>query len=205
MLKVDIVVNFAPHNPQKVALDPSDIRGVVAILRRIAVDPRIGTYSLVACSLSSGKILYQQKTASRIDLPLVGDAIKLLKLGTVDVKHLAIKEGSAHLLANIIRKQASNSDADALILVGTKPDPERTQFRELVDALKELDRPIFYLGHNADPMSNPWRDQLGRAVKRSQGFEYEITQPRDLFRAWSDIIYRMVNTRAPNTLSASGF
>jgi hypothetical protein len=57
------------------------------------------------------------------------------------------------------------------------------------------DRPMFYLNYSLDPASNPWRDAIGSLVRRSHGFEYTITEPRDLFTAWSDVVSRILRSK----------
>jgi hypothetical protein len=200
LLKVDVIVNFAPQNPNSAVLDVNDLQGLVAILRRIASDPHIGEYSLVACSLQAPKILSRQENVSRIDFPAVGEALKSLQLGLIDAKQLSMKDGAAQFMARLVREQLSKQRADALIIVGPKLSGDVKLSRETLDSVETLDRPLFYLNYNADPTANPWRDFIGNVVKRKRGFEYSITHPKDLFNAWSDVVSRITRGRHSKTV-----
>jgi hypothetical protein len=198
LLKVDVIVNFAPQNPNAAVLDVNDLQGLVAILRRIARDPHIGEYSLVACSLQAPKILSRQENVNRIDFPAVGEALKSLQLGLIDAKQLSMKDGAAQFMARLVREQLRKQGPDALIIVGPKLSGEVKISRGTLDSVGTLDRPIFYLNYNTDPAANPWRDFIGNMVKQKRGVAYSITHPKDLFNAWSDVVSRIVRVRHSN-------
>jgi hypothetical protein len=200
LLKVGVIVNFASQNPNSAVLDVNDLEGLVAILRRIARDPHIGEYSLVACSLQAPKILSRQENVSRIDFPAVGEALKSLQLGLVDAKQLSMKDGTAQFMARLVREQLRKQGPDALIIVGPKLSGDVKISRETLDSVETLDRPIFYLKYNTDPAVNPWRDFIGNVVKQKRGVEYSITHPKDLFNAWSDVVSRIVRGRRSKTV-----
>jgi len=199
LLNVDIIVNFAPQKPGSAILDTGDLQGLVGILRRIARDPRIGEYSLVACSLETQQVLYRQESGSRIDFPALGEALKTLRLGRVDVKSLASKNGLAEFVARLVGEQSKEQGPDALIIVGPKSSPDAKMPREILDTVPDFDRPVFYLNYNAEPELNPWPDLIGKVVKRKRGVEYTISHPKDLFQAWSDVISRTVEAKRPKT------
>jgi len=67
--------------------------------------------------------------------------------------------------------------------------------------LKDLEAPVFYLNYSVDPYSYPRRDVIGHLVKQLHGVEYTITQPRDLFNAWSDIVMRLVSGKHGTTVA----
>jgi hypothetical protein len=193
---VDVIVNFAPREPTSASLDENDLRGVIAILRQIARDPNIGSYSLVACSIPEHKVLHRQEKAQQIDFPAIREALKLLKLGLVDARDLAQKESHAVFIADVVRKLVASSRADALILVGPRMAPgPASDVHEVTEVLKEMDRPVFYLSYDSEPLASPWRDVLGNAARHARGAEYEITTPRDFFGAWSDIIQRIITSK----------
>jgi len=195
LFKVDILVNFAPQKADSAILDNSDLQGLVGILRRIARDPRIGEYSLVAFSLQTQQVLYRQEGGSRINFPALGDALKALHLGRVDAKNLTSKNGLAEFVAKLVGEQSKVRGPDALIIVGPKSGPDAKMPREILDTVQDFDRPVFYLNYDAVPELNPWQDLVGNVVKRKRGVKYTITQPKDLFRAWSDLISRTAQAK----------
>ena len=201
LLNVMIVVNFAPQDLHSATLSETDLEGLAAILRKIARDPRIGSYSVIACSIKAQQVIYRQNNAARIDLPALGEALKSLNLARVDVKQLSVKNGETEFLTNLtldafkndafkndtfkndafkndaIRNDAfkndtfENSQPDGLIFVSPKYPLAVDVTRETIDGLRYSDRPVFYLNYNLEPSLYPWRDAIGRLVKRLGGSE----------------------------------
>jgi hypothetical protein len=197
LLKVDIIVNFAAQNPDSAVLDEANLRGLVGILRRIARDPHIGEYSLVACSLPTQQILYRQDRSAQVDFPAIGEALKSLHLGVIDAQY-AMKNGAAQFAASLVNEQSRREKPDALIIVGPKSDREVKIPREILASLEDLDQPLFYMNYSAKPIPSPWRDLFGTFVRQKRGVEYTITSPKDLFNAWSDVITRLDRNRQPH-------
>src|SRR5215467_2391688 len=79
-LNVKVLVNFAPQNSRSATLQPLDMNALVAILRNIAREPRIGKFSIVAFNMQEQKVLYRQEASEQIDFPALGDALNSLKL-----------------------------------------------------------------------------------------------------------------------------
>jgi hypothetical protein len=194
-LNVKVIVNFATRNQDAATLGANDLEGLAAILRKIGREPRVGSFSVVACSVQAGKILYRQQDVPRIDLPALGQALKSLNLASVDAKYLAVKNGETEFLAQLITDETQDNRMDALIFVSPKYPVDTHVSKETVEHIKELDRPVFYLNYNLNPVNYPWRDQIGRLVKQLHGFEYTISRPSDLFNAWSDIVARLVDVK----------
>ena len=71
-----------------------------AILRRISSDPQIGKVSVVAFNLQEQRVLYRQEDASEIDLLALGEALKSLKLGSVDLRILKEKHSDRDFLTD---------------------------------------------------------------------------------------------------------
>jgi len=198
LLKVDIIANFAPQNHDAVVLAAKDLDGLVEILHGIARDPHIGEYSVVACSLPAQKVFYRQTSTNGIDFHAIGEALESLNPGLVDVKTLSAKNGTANFVAGLL-EESKKRDSDALIIVGSKVAWNPKMPREALDPLGNLDRPLFYLDYNGNPADNPGRDFLRAAVKLKRGVVYNITYPKDLFHAWSDILARTVKARKLRT------
>src|SRR5579864_6103228 len=103
-LNVKVLINFAPQNALSATLQPLDTAALVWILRSIAREPRIGKFSLIAFNMQEQRVIYRQDDADRIDFPALGDAIKSLNLGTVDLKRLGEKHGDTEFLSDLIQK-----------------------------------------------------------------------------------------------------
>jgi hypothetical protein len=196
-LKLDIIVNFAPQDPRAAVLKDQDFIGLVGILRTIARDPHIREYSLVACSVEAQEIVFRQDGVDPIDFPRLGEALKSLRLGTVDLKQLFRKDGPAQFVASLL-KGPKREHSDALIIVGPKLNPETTISRELLESLQGESQPVFYLNYYVKQEMTPWRDMIGKMVKKKRGSEYTISRPIDLVRAWSDVIARLMGAKDPN-------
>jgi len=190
---VSIIVYFDPADPSSTRLDDQDVKGLVAILRRIGGDPHIGTYSIIACSLATQQVVYQQENASRLDLKALGEALALLKFGTVDAKRLASTNGPAQFAADLIREHLMKNRPDALVVLGRKAGSETGVSRAALESLPGT--PTFYLSYNAELQPNLWRDPISTIVKSLRGFEYGINRPKDLFHAWSDVMSRIAQTK----------
>ncbi|HEY6344408.1 MAG TPA: acetyltransferase [Bryobacteraceae bacterium] len=196
-LKLDIIVNFAPQDPRTSVLKNQDLVGLVGILRTIARDPHIREYSLVACSVEAQEILFRQDGVDPIDFPGLGAAVKSLRLGTVDLKQLFRQDGPAQFVASVLEKP-KREHSDALIIVGPKLNLETTISRQLLESLQGESQPVFYLNYYDGSEMIPWRDMIGKIVKKKRGSEYTISRPIDLIRAWSDVIARLMSAKDPN-------
>ena len=200
-IHVKVIVNFASPNPDSAVLSRADLQGLTGILRMIGREPRIASFSIVACSVQTQQVVYRRQYATIIDLPALGQALKSLNLGSVDTKQLASKNGETEFLARLIAEETRKDHPDAVIFVSPKYYLDANVSREVVEQLRDVDHPVFYMNYNGNPLSNPWRDAIGRVVKQLHGFEYTISWPRDLFNAWSDIMSRLVPGQ-PNAVSA---
>jgi len=82
-----------------------DTRALVSILRNMAREPRITRFSIVAFNMQEQRVIYRQESAAQIDFPALGEALRSLNLGTVDVKRLAQKHGDAEFLTSFITQE----------------------------------------------------------------------------------------------------
>ena len=195
-LTVKVIVNFAPQEPAAAALHPLDVSALVSILRGIAREPRIGKFSLVAFNLQERRIVYREEDASHIDFPALGEALRTLNLGTVDVKRLSRKRGETEFLTNLFTDELKASQhPDAVIFAGPKVILDSAVPQESLKKIADVECPLFYMNYNLDPQAVPWRDAIGNAVKYLKGTEYTISRPRDLWNAWDDIMSRIVKSR----------
>lgn len=204
-LNVKVVVNFAPQDSLSASLQPIDTNALLSILRNIAREPRITRFSIVAFNMQEHRVIYRQQLASQIDFPALGDALRGLNLGTVDLKRLAQKHGDTEFLTSFLTDEVvdSKDQPDAVIIAGPKVSTEGTMPQDAFRQAGDLKFPVFYMNYNLNPTSNPWRDAIGVAVKTLKGVEYTISRPRDLFFVWTEIIGRIVKSKLGRTASAS--
>ena len=198
-LNVKVLVNFAPQNSRAATLQPLDMNALIAILRSIAREPRIGRFSVVAFNMQEQRVLYRQEASEQIDLPALGDALSSLKLGTVDLKRLSQKHGDTEFLSDLITqemKSAKDKDRpDALIFAGPKVMLEENVPQDTLKDIGQVEFPVFYMNYTFNPQSNPWRDAIGTTVKFFKGSEFTISRPPDLWHAWTEIMSRIVKFR----------
>jgi hypothetical protein len=204
-LRVKVVVNFAPQDSSAAALQPLDTNALVAILRSISRDPRIGRFSIVAYNMQEQRVLYRQESASQIDFPALGSALNKLNLGTVDLKHLVQKHGESEFLGSLLTAEVKDSKEapDAVIFAGPKVMLDDGLPPDTLKQFGDVKFPVFYMNYNLYPQVNPWRDAIGNAVKAWKGIEYTISRPRDLFFAWSEIMGRIVKLKLGRTGSGN--
>jgi len=203
-LDVKIMVNFAPQDATSAALLPLDTRALISMLRSISREPRIVKFTVVAYNMQQQKIIYRQDEASQIDFPALGQAVKSLHLGTVDLKHLVQKHSDTDFLTQLIGNEIKDpkDTVDALIFAGPKVMLDDGLTPETLKQFADVKFPVFYMNYNASPQQNPWRDAIGNTVRFLKGAEYTISRPRDLFFAWSEIIGRIVKSKMGRAATA---
>jgi len=192
-LQIKILANFAPRTTSAAALDESDTEALVSILRNISRDPRVGTISLVAFNLYEERVVFRQDKADRIDFPALGESLKKLKPGTVDVNQLLDKRGAVNFLSGLVTDESNPSHPDALIFVGPKAFVEGSP--EELKSARSLGYPVFYLNYVDNPQRTPWRDNIGKVTKLLGGREFSIAGPRDLRNAVTETLMRTFDFR----------
>ncbi|MBS1856477.1 MAG: acetyltransferase [Acidobacteria bacterium] len=205
-LNVKVVVNFAPQDSLSAALQPIDTNALLSILRSIAREPRIGRFSIVAFNMQEQRVIYRQEESTQIDFPALGQALRTLNLGTVDVQRLSQKHGDTDFLASFLTQEVVDpkEQPDAVIIAGPKVSTEGNLPQDAFRQAGDMKYPVFYMNYNLNPTANPWRDAIGMAVKTLKGAEFTISRPRDLFFAWTDIIGRIVKSKGGRSGATSG-
>jgi hypothetical protein len=200
-LNVKVMVNFAPQDSASSTLQPFDTVALVSILRSIARDPHVGSFSVVAYNMQEQRIIYRQEEAAQIDFPALGHALTSLNLGTVDLKRLSQKHGDSDFLSKLISAEVKDDKRtpDAVIFAGPKIMLDDGLSNETLKQLGDVKFPVFYMNYNLNPQANPWRDAIGSAVKALKGVEFTIARPRDLFFSWADIVGRIVKSKFGRT------
>ena len=204
-LNVKVMVKFAPQDSLSATLQPIDTRALLSILRNMARDPRITRFSIVAFNMQEQRVIYRQESAAQIDFPALGEALRSLNLGTVDLKRLSQKHGDAEFLTSFITQEIKDGkdQPDAVIIAGPKVAVDGGVSQDSFKEVGDLKFPVFYMNYNLNPQANPWRDAIGTAVKTLKGAEFTISRPRDLFFAWTEIIGRIVKLKFGKTATAS--
>ena len=192
-LNIKILVNFAPQNASLSSLRPIDTLALVTVLRRLSREPQFGRFSVVAFNVQEQRILYRQSSAERIDFPALGRAIQGVEPGKMDLKLLAQKHGEVSFLADLIKKEIANDHPDALIFAGPKVLlDDSVPEEDLKPLASDVTYPVFYMNYNLNPLATPWRDAIGKAIRNFQGTEFNISRPRDLWFAVSEVVSRIV-------------
>jgi hypothetical protein len=205
-LSVKILVNFAPQNARASTLQPTDVSALVSILRTISRDARIGKFSVTAFNIQEQKILFRQEKVDQIDFPAIGESLKELKLGTIDLARLSRKNSETEFLATLFREEIPSGDdaPDGVIFAGPKAILEANVSPDVYRELGPLNYPVFYMNYNLWPNQIPWRDSIGHAVKHFRGVEYTISRPRDLWYAVSEIVSRVSKTKVTRHAKLQG-
>jgi hypothetical protein len=194
-LKIKVLVNFAPQNFGAATMRPQDTSALVAILRRLAREPQFGKFSVVAFNIQEQRVIYRQDSQDAIDFPALGEAMRTVKLGTVDASKLQRKHGDTEFLTELIRSEMGGSDhPDALIFAGPKVMLDASVPEDALKPLSDVDYPVFYMNYALNPQAVPWRDSIGRVIRVFRGTEFTITRPRDMWFSLSDMISRIVKS-----------
>lgn len=203
-LNVKVLVNFMPQNSRAASIQPADTSALVSILRSLSRDPHIGKFSVVAFNLHEQRVIHRQDAVERIDFPAIGEAIRTVSMGTVDLKRLGQKNGDLEFLSGLIRQELGNGEApDAVIFAGPKSLVDEHIAPDVLKEVGEVSFPVFYMNYNLFPQAIPWRDAIGNAVRSMKGQEYTITRPRDLWFAVSEMVSRVVKSRNTRRLAAA--
>jgi hypothetical protein len=166
-------------------------------LKAIERDPRIGHISLVAFNIGEERILYRQDTAEAIDFPALGRALESMKLGTVNVAHLADKHSDTDFLENLIEKEVAGTSThpDAVIFAGPKTMLDANVPQDDLRRIGDIECPVFYMNYNLNPQAVPWKDSISHAIRAFKGTEYTISRPRDLWVSTSEMVSRIVRLK----------
>src|SRR5260221_772280 len=197
LLSIKLIVNLNQRTSESKEFRPTDRYGLAGILRMMNRHPRVGAYSVVACSLQTQQLFYRQDAAPHIDMRSLGEALDPSHLARVSVSQLAVNNDVADFLARLIAEESGKDLPDAFILVSPDCPLDLKIPREAVSHWRN--RPVFYLNlHFSEGFV--WRspqDVFGRIARQLRGVEYAITQPFDLFNAWSEILSRTAGTDRP--------
>jgi hypothetical protein len=203
-LNLKVLVNFAPQNAQSATLQESDTDALVSVLRCMQRDPRIGRFSVVAFNVQEEKVLFRQNSEPQIDFPAIGEAVRNLHLGRVDIARLGQKHAGTEFLGDLLVQEFSAPDKpDAYVIAGPKTLMEESIPAEKLGPALDKDLPVFYLNYNLSPQAAPWRDALSGAVRLFKGQEFTISKPRDLWFAITELVGKAVKSKAERRETAS--
>ena len=204
-LSVLVLLHVAPTAEGASAMPSEETIALLSILRSIAREPRIASYSMNAFNIEQNEEIYRQEDAAQIDFPALGAAIEQLHLGTVDLQRLR-NQGHEDLpfITGILQDALGRKQPDALIFIGPKG---RGGNADVHDSLKQFGTPVFpvfYLNYSAGPPTRVWGDAIGSIVKLWNGTEYTVERPRDVFFAWGEVMSRIAKKSSNHSVQLTG-
>ncbi len=190
LLHAKLLVSFTPMDVTKVKLNDYDLRSVVSMVRAIARQPQIGSFSLGAYQAHQETVLFEQEEATRIDFPALGEAIRSHIGGTVNLEQLQDKRSGEKFLKEMLRAQLGpeSAPADIVIFVGPKVVFERQPSALAAKDPQRPPPPMHYFIYNPNPRSYPWKDALSAALGSLAVKEKEISIASELGRAMQTLV-----------------
>jgi hypothetical protein len=104
-LRIKLLVNLSPANPQDGLLRSGDAAVLLSIVHSIADQPGIAVSGLVACNLWDQKILYRQESVDQIDFRALERAIQSPTAGTIDIRLLRDPQSETHFVTKLLTDQ----------------------------------------------------------------------------------------------------
>jgi hypothetical protein len=185
-LSVKLLVNFSPAGLDSTLLAEDDIRGILNILHTVAREPRFGRFSVVAFSSDQERVLLRAPASRSIDFRALGGAVRKLRSGTISLSQLADRESSTRFLSRLLTDELTDdsSGPDAVVVISPKVNLDQKLSNRPLAERAHLHCPVFLLSYNPDPLRNPWRGVLARAIVGAyRGVEWTVSKPADLSKA----------------------
>ena len=203
-LDLKLLVNFAPQNSLSAALQRSDTEALVSILKAIQRDPRVGRISLVAFNIDETRVIYRQDKADRIDFPALGQALRTVKPGTVNLVRLSQPHSQTDFLEKLIEQEiGAAAHPDAVIFAGPKAMLNADVPQEELRRIGDIECPVFYMNYNLNPQAVPWKDSISHAIRAFKGTEYTISRPRDLWFSTTEMFDRIKRSKRQHTVATA--
>ena len=188
---VTILAHVGSQRRRAAALVPEEKQTLLSILQGISREPCIGSFSLVGFNLDHRKVLFKQDNVKQIDLAALDRAVSSFYPGTVALSQLAEKTTRSDFLVQLAAEQVQRNQPDALIFVSPKiADYPRSEDR-MLDGLGEISCPVFYLSYNPGWAAKGGTDWIAAAVRHWKGYEFNLRKPVDLLSVWSNIMSRI--------------
>jgi hypothetical protein len=187
---VKLLVNFSAPVLDHGSMTSDDLRGITAILRGVAREPRFGRFSVVAFSIDQQRIVYRQVPGATIDFPSLGSSVRSLRFGTVPLRQLSEPDSTDDFVAGLFQQELESHEPppDAIVILSPIM-PEDKGIRKRISAARlQVTCPVFYLTYNPDPARYPWSGGLAPAFKTFHAQEFTITRPRDLTSALKKMV-----------------
>lgn len=134
----------------------------------------------MAFSSDQQRVLYRQPPNARIDFGALGEAVRGIPAGTVDVSQMLDKASGAKFIAAFLAQElgVEQPAPDAVIVIS--PTVRVREKAELEEATGPRP-PVYFLNYNPNPVGNPWRGALGSALKEAyRSVQFTVTRPGDL-------------------------
>ncbi|MBI1354807.1 MAG: hypothetical protein GC160_10700 [Acidobacteria bacterium] len=201
LLHAKLMVSFTPMDATKVKLSEYDMRSVVSMVRAIARQPQIGSFSLVAYHAQEERVLFEETDVTRIDFPSLGEAVEASIGGTVNIEQLQDKRSGERFLSELFKKHLGpeSPPADVVLFVGPKVVFERLPSGSLLSAPKGPTPPLYYFIYNRNPRSYPWKDAVSAGLKDFSVKEKDITSASEFARAMQQLVEELVRLQAPQS------
>jgi hypothetical protein len=206
-LHVKILLNVAPADTGRAALDPGEREVLESLLQNIGREPQFHSFTLVAFNIHTQKIVYRQENVSRIDTPSLMAAIEKSDVGTINYRSLLDPRGESKFIARVLTCELGSGmpQSDVILVAGPKASTEGKIRLEQWKETGEAAVPIFYFSYVADPVRNPFRDPIGSALKAYKTIsEFTIIRPRDMGVAISHLLSWVKTRRSDGALDTGG-
>src|SRR5262249_25421413 len=114
-LSVVVLLHVASPSPGTTGLKSDEIPPVMSILRQIAREPRIESYSVTAFSLERRQVLFRREREVEVDFPALGEALEKDQMSTIDVKRLRQYDSEPRFLGALLAEEMGQNHPDAVI------------------------------------------------------------------------------------------
>lgn len=191
LLHVSVLVNLAPLDRARFRISEYELESIVAMLRSLHREPRLGLFSLTAFSAHDRQVVYSAQRSSRLDFAALGEAIESMSTGIVSLADLADPESEPRFLARVLNEALGPrpDPPDAVIVLGPKIDRETRVPEESLDFGRPP--PLFQFVLDRNPHSYPWDGSFETALKQHGLTVYNITRPQEYSRSLEDLMRRL--------------
>lgn len=188
-LHLSILVNLAPLERTRFRLSDYEIDSIMGMLRSLHREPSVGLFSLVAFHPYDRYIAYSTARQTRLDFIAVGEAIRTMPAGVVEVDALQEEDGDQEFLAGVLNDAlaADPGPRDAIVFLGPKVDREARLPTGAID-VAAAPAPVFQLAFNRNPRSYPWQGAIEAALRPLGLKQFQVTRPQDFSRALENLL-----------------
>ncbi len=197
-LHISLLVNLAPLERTQFKLSDYEIDSIMGMLRSVHREPSIGLFSLIAFHPYDRHIAYSTLRQPRLDFAGIGEAIRTMPAGVVEVNELQREDGDQEFLAGVLNKALGPDPGprDAVVFLGPKVDRE-ARIPDGAIEVTTVPAPIFQLAFNRNPRSYPWPGSIEAALRPIGLAQYSVTRPQDFSRALESLLSEIDGENIP--------